>query len=81
MRMPRVEDRSPTTSVPSEQSTNLKRRRFMLAVSAGSAATAAAAAHAIASPVAPATSPDAPAGKKGYRETQHVRDYYASTRI
>jgi hypothetical protein len=81
MRTPRVEGHSPTTSAQSEPAANLKRRRFLLAVSAGSAATAAAAAQAIANPVAPAASPDAPEGKKGYRETQHVRDYYATTRI
>lgn len=70
----------PTTpSEASPPSANLKRRRFLLALGAGSAASATAATQAI-TPTA-AESPAEAAKKAGYRETQHVRDYYASTRI
>lgn len=68
---------SPASSAPNA---NLKRRRFLLALGAGSAATAAATAQSVAAPVAQSTLAEAPAEKQGYRETQHVRDYYASTR-
>jgi len=59
-------------------STDVKRRRFLLALGAGSATAAAAAV-----PVAHAADvADAQATEsKGYRETEHVRDYYASTRL
>jgi hypothetical protein len=71
---------APTQSATTASDANLKRRRFLLALGAGSAASAAAATQAIASPVA-ATPAAEPAQGSGYRETQHVRDYYASTRI
>ena len=62
-------------------STDLKRRRFLLALGAGGAGAAAAAtqplAHAVRRAAAPATTESA----QGYRETEHVRDYYATTRI
>jgi hypothetical protein len=63
-------------------SPDLKRRRFLLALGAGGAGAAAVATQALATPV---VVPDAqvPAGDaaQGYRETEHVRDYYATTRI
>jgi H+/Cl- antiporter ClcA len=71
----------PTTrnAPPSTQSsTDTKRRRFLLALGAGSA-SAAAAAVPIANAV-DATEAAAPESK-GYRETEHVRDYYATTRL
>ena len=59
-------------------SADVKRRRFLLALGAGSAGAATAAI-----PVANAV--DAAAAQneesKGYRETEHIRDYYASTRL
>ncbi len=62
--------------------TNGKRRRFLLALGAGGAGAAAAAVAA--APAAIAT-PDKPApaaaDSSGYRETEHVRDYYRTTRI
>jgi hypothetical protein len=61
--------------------TDLKRRRFLLALGAGSAATAAAATQAVAAPVADTAAAQADAAKPGYRATGHVRTYYASTRI
>jgi hypothetical protein len=72
---------SPTSATPSPQA-DVKRRRFLLALGAGSAATAAATAQAIVAPVVPAAPVSAPDEKtSGYRETDHVRNYYASTRL
>ena len=60
-------------------STDLKRRRFLLALGAGSAG----AATAVAQPLAAAANaaPAATQASQGYRETEHVRDYYASARL
>lgn len=60
--------------------TDSKRRRFLLALGAGGASAPAVATQSIAAPVA-ATVPAAPTAAQGYRETEHVRDYYATTRI
>ena len=64
------------------QSTDLKRRRFLLALGAGGAGAAAVATNVLharwrrrKSRATPVTMP------QGYRETEHVRDYYATTRI
>jgi len=62
-------------------STNLKRRRFLLALGAGGAGAAAVAAQPLAAPVADAAATAAPDTARGYQETEHVRDYYATTRI
>ena len=81
MRVPSHGD-GPSPAEPSAASAptaNLKRRRFLLALGAGPAAGAAAAA-AVAAPVADTTA-SATQKSSGYRETQHVRDYYASTRV
>ena len=69
---------STTTSVPAD--TNLKRRRFLFAIGAGGAGAAAVAAQPLAAQVTGTTGAAADAAK-GYRETEHVRDYYATTRI
>ena len=65
---------------PKPQATDARRRRFLMTLGAG-AAGAAAAAPAVSGPaaiVAPtATEPES----KGYRESEHVRNYYASTRL
>ena len=59
--------------------TDSKRRRFLLALGAGGAGAAALATQSLAAPVAPvAAETDRP---QGYRETEHIRDYYATTRI
>jgi hypothetical protein len=60
-------------------STDLKRRRFLLALGAGSAGAATAVAQPLAAAVDAA--PAAPESSQGYRETAHVRDYYASARL
>jgi len=79
---PQRDQQLPTTvaSVESVPNANLKRRRFLLALGAGSAAGAAAATQAIVTPVAASAATEATTATQGYRETQHVRDYYASTR-
>ena len=70
-----------SASTPSSApSTNLHRRRFLLALGAGGAGVATVAAPALATPLAAETSAGA-AVSKGYQDTEHVRDYYASTRI
>lgn len=66
---------------PNVPNANLKRRRFLLALGAGSAATAAAASQAIAAAAPQAVGGQATSAKLGYHETDHIRDYYASTRI
>lgn len=72
---------SPASVSPpgSAASPDLKRRRFLLALGAGGAGVAAAAAPAIAAPLAAQTA--AADTGKGYQDTEHVRDYYASARI
>lgn len=58
---------------------DVRRRRFLLAFGAG-AAGAAVAAPAVAGPIAAAVpAPEKPASR-GYRETDHIRAYYASAR-
>jgi hypothetical protein len=70
---------TPAQANPSTTSTDLKRRRFLLAVSAGGAGAAAAVAPARAI-VAASTGPEADAAT-GYRETEHVKRYYDTTRL
>jgi hypothetical protein len=71
-----------TDAASTPPSTNLKRRRFLLSLGAGGAgaATTALAALPVVAPevpaAAPATKPDT-----GYRETEHVRDYYRSAKL
>ena len=61
-------------------STDLRRRRFLLALGAGSATAAAAAAQTL-TPAVETTATPEDQSSKGYRETEHVRDYYASARL
>ena len=69
----------PQASQPSA-STDLKRRRFLLAMSAGGAGAVAAASPARAATVAGEAAPES-GDSPGYRESAHVKRYYASTRI
>ena len=69
----------PQPNLASTPSTDLKRRRFLLALSAGGAGAAAAVAPARA---VVAASTDATAeATSGYRETEHVKRYYDTTRL
>ena len=56
-----------------------RRRRFLM-FGAG-AAGAAAAAPVLAAPAALVDTPEVKAVSQGYRETEHVRSYYATTRL
>jgi DMSO/TMAO reductase YedYZ molybdopterin-dependent catalytic subunit len=66
-----------TPSLP--DSSEFTRRRFLFALGAGGAGAAAAAASPTSA--APATAPAVADAPSGYRETEHVRDYYDSARI
>ncbi|HMA30280.1 MAG TPA: formate dehydrogenase [Casimicrobiaceae bacterium] len=59
---------------------DLRRRRFLMAFGAG-AAGAAASAPAVSGPAAVIAPIAAEPEPKGYRESEHVRSYYASTRL
>jgi hypothetical protein len=62
------------------QATDVRRRRFLMAFGAG-AAGAAASAPAVSGPAAVIAPAAAEPESKGYRESEHVRNYYASTRL
>ena len=55
------------------------RRRFLMF--GATAAGAAAAVPVLASPAALVDAPEAKPASQGYQETEHVRNYYATTRI
>jgi hypothetical protein len=59
---------------------NLRRRGFLLTLGTGGAATVAVALKPLseATPELPIAAPEA---SQGYRDTQHVRDYYRTTKI
>ena len=59
--------------------TALSRRSFLLAATAGTAATAAA--LLVNSPPRPAAGTQRGESKSGYQLTEHVRNYYRTTRI
>jgi hypothetical protein len=81
--MSKTSQRATSASVPTRAtfSPDFKRRRFLLALGAGGAGAAAVAANSLAGPVAPAVLPGDSVSAQGYRETDHIRDYYATTRI
>jgi len=83
VRMSHTSQREAPASVPTHaaKSPDLKRRRFLLAIGAGSAGAAAAATQTLAAPVLNPAAIAAPDTGQGYRETEHVLDYYATTRI
>ena len=65
---------------PRPQPPDLRRRRFLMACGAG-AAGAAASAPAVSGPSAVIVPVATEPRSKGYRESEHVRSYYASTRL
>ena len=82
MRATPLRDRHAPGIVPATGSSlpNTNRRRFLLGAGGVAAAAAAVgAAPALAAKVQAPVAAD-PAGK-GYQDTEHVRDYYATTRI
>ena len=65
----------------SSRSPEISRRRFLFALSASGAGAAAAAATPALAAAVPAPAAPSDATSSGYRETDHVRDYYATTRL
>jgi len=66
-------------SHPTQKSADPTRRRFLFTLGVGGAGAAAATSGAL---QAAATSQAAPTSDEGrYRESEHVRDYYRTTRI
>lgn len=59
---------------------DIRRRRFLLGVTAGGAAAVAGAAPAAASAIVSPEETSAADTSAGYRETEHVRHYYATAR-
>ena len=78
----RISQRSPRSAaaVPeaAPASTDPKRRRFLFTLGVGTAGAATAAA---ALPAAAAADAATAQSEAGYRETEHVRDYYRTTRL
>jgi hypothetical protein len=67
---------------PPSDTTDLKRRRFLLTLGASGAGVAVAAANVLPSSAAvPETAIGETDNESAYRETAHVRDYYRTTRI
>ena len=81
--LPRTPRERAESSTPASQSpsTDLKRRRFLLTLGASGASVAAASAAATSSVAAQTPAADGKATTDGYRETEHVRDYYRTARI
>ena len=78
-----MSDTSPDVSdgaSPATRPADAKRRRFLMAFGAGAAGAASATALASA-PAVVAESVESRPASQGYRETEHVRNYYATTRI
>jgi hypothetical protein len=59
---------------------NPRRRRFLFTIGTGGVAAAAAAIRPVSDATPELTTP-APSTGSGYRETDHVRDYYRTTKI
>ena len=64
----------------SQAPANLRRRGFLLTMGTAGAATAAVALKPITAPT-PELPTAAPQASQGYRDPQHVRDYYRTTKI
>ena len=75
-------DRHGATAAPAVAPSSGKRRRFLFALGASSAGAAAAiAAPVVTATAAPSAAALAEGRPGGYRVTDHVRDYYATTRL
>ena len=74
-----LEPSAASASTLKSETTNPARRRFLFALGVSGAGAAAATSGAL---QAAATQQNAPASDDGaYRESEHVRDYYRTTRI
>ena len=73
-------ERTQCASNVASASSPSSRRRFLLALGAGSAGVATVAAAQPLAATLPQAAP-APAQSQGYQETEHVRDYYATARL
>jgi len=67
-------------AAPSSGSPDSKRRRFLFTLGLGSAGVAVGAAASV-SAVTEATDTSAVSPEGGYRETEHVRDYYRTAKL
>ncbi|MGA7985966.1 MAG: formate dehydrogenase [Burkholderiales bacterium] len=65
----------------SERSPRLSRRNFLLSVGAGGAATAAAIVAKTAPEAPPAVSATAKRAGRGYHASEHVNNYYRTTKV
>lgn len=82
MRIPSPSDRTVSSAANAVPETNLRRRNFLFSLGAGGAGAASVALNAL--PAVAAVTPQATESKphdSGYRETEHVRDYYRSTKL
>ena len=70
-----------SASLSAPVSTNLTRRRFLLALGAGGAGAAAVATAPALAATEAATAAAAQSCTSGYRETEHIRNYYDTARI
>jgi hypothetical protein len=77
--MPDPSDYDTSRTQPDVVQPDVRRRRFLLAFGAG-AAGAAVAAPAVAGPAAALTPTPPATTPRGYRETDHIRAYYATAR-
>jgi hypothetical protein len=68
-------------SAPPFSSADLKRRRFLLTLGAGGVSAATVAVAALPGSAAAVGEGAAAASDSGYRETEHVRDYYRTARV
>ena len=59
----------------------LSRRNFLFALGAGGAASAAALVTTTAPPEAPSASGDDKRKTKGYQASEHIRNYYRTTKV
>jgi hypothetical protein len=62
-------------------SSRLSRRNFLIGAGAGGVATAVAVATATKSPQGQPKKAGAVSGSKGYHVTEHIRKYYATTKV
>jgi hypothetical protein len=78
---PQRDDHASGSPARSSPATRLTRRHFLFALGAGAAGTAAVTAQAIASSASSDIAQPQSVHGRGYQETEHVRDYYATARI